>query len=176
MTQHWRASVLSDIRFAPIPKCASRSLKALGLLGEVGERHHAPIADFPKAERYRWHRVERDPDEWLQSWWQECRRSKDLFAVACGMRFADMRRDLSLLRDASGLRYVRSVSGVNAWVPPDFVTGFARYIETGRHFYDYCVDTITAGFACTPIPLHGLDSWLIERGLSPLHENGHADR
>ncbi len=24
-----------EIRFAPIPKCASRSLKALGLLGEL---------------------------------------------------------------------------------------------------------------------------------------------
>lgn len=154
-----------------MPKSASRSLKKLGLLGETGEAHHAPIRSYPLRERYHWHVVVRDQESWFRSWWRQCRRDKDLFAIACGMRFADMQADLARLNDSGAVRFIPATIGVNAWVPADVTQVLPAYIERGRTFYDYCFDVITAGIECTRVSLADLDAWLTDRGYMPLREN-----
>lgn len=157
------------IRFAAVPKCASRTLLQLGLLGELEGRHHTPVTDYPDWRRYQWHRVTRPAADWYASWWRECRDTGNLLGQAFGMSFEDMNADLAKLQELPLTAPRRP--GVNAWVPADFLAEYSGYLERGLGLYEYCIDTITDGVSCIEVPLDQLDAWLTARGYAPLHEN-----
>lgn len=157
------------IRFASIPKCASRSLKALGLLGELDGRAHTRIVDYPRWQQFQWHRVVRPREDWYAAWWRECRDTGNLLAEAFGMTFEDMHADLEKLQTLPLTAPRRP--GVNAWVPADFLAMYSGYLECGLGLYEFCIDTITDGVSCIEVPLDQLDAWLTARGYAPLHKN-----
>lgn len=156
-----------EIRFASIPKCASRSLEALGLLGESPGKAHSPITDYPDWVKYDWHLVMRPEKEWLDSWWTHCKKEKNPFAYWLGMTFENQERDLACFQSIPATPMVPCTE-INRWVPNDFSTSFPA---SGLSFYAYCVRTITAGIVCTSIKISDLDSWLIAYGYAPCHLN-----
>ncbi len=154
------------IRFASIPKCASRTLKANGLLGEV--EPHSLVTTYPDWERFEWYEVTRDYETWVLSWWAECKRAPDAFTVALGFQFQDVTSDLHILTNPPRISGLPKLEGVNAWVPSDFSKGFDRYFG---NLMGFCRSIITAGVPCIEIPIAGLDAWLSERGFVPAHLN-----
>lgn len=111
-------------RFAAIPKCASRSLLALGLLGEVDGRPHSLLKEYPNWDTYQWMVVDRKEDEWLTSWWLECKRTKNMFAHWAGFEYESLSKDLDKLNHLTGEAPVRI--GLNSWVTPDFPIQIGR--------------------------------------------------
>lgn len=155
-----------DPRFAALPKCASRSLAALGLLGEVEGRPHSKITEYPEWEKYEWFMVDRPAADWLRSWWLECDRTKNMLAHWAGFEFVDMWIDLPKLHTMTGKAPQRA--GLNGWVPDDFVPRFA---ESGKTLKEFCFAEITCGIPCQVVQLADLDQWLMERGYFPFHKN-----
>lgn len=159
--------------FASIPKCASRTLKKLGLLGELPGRTHTKITEYPEWQGYSWHRVVRDKTDWYESWWKECRDSGSLLAEAFGMTFQNMGADLQKLRKVPDVAPRRP--GVNGWVPEDFVHAYRKYLANGLGLYEYCQDVITDGVKCIEVPFEQLDDWLTSHGYTPCYENRDID-
>lgn len=172
-----------DIRFASIPKCASRTLKAAGLLGEVEGRFHRPIQQYPDWERYQWHIVTRDPYLWLAEWWQECRNhvyeASQIFGKPIavlrpeGMQFqlGSFHDDIQMLKDPHTLTSLPARAFVNAWLPEDAVARYAEALIAGKDFHQFCRDTITGGHPCVQVPIDDLDRFLADHGVKPTHEN-----
>lgn len=153
-------------RFAALPKCASRSLAAAGLLGEVDGQPHSKITDYPDWEKYEWFMVDRPSQDWLMSWWAECQRTNNLLAHWAGFEYMDMWADLRKLHAMTGEAPIRP--GLNGWVPPDFVP---RLAESGKTLKEFCFAEIMDGVECTVIQLSELDQWLAKRGYFPHHKN-----
>ncbi len=161
-----------EIRFASIPRCGSRSLKALGLLGELDGRCHTQITEYPDWESFRWMRVDRPAEEWYASWWAACRDMRSLLAHEWGFRYESMEVDLALLGTPDNLPAEAPQRwGLNQWVPADLRTRLRNYLDQGRDFKDLCIDTICDGVVCDVIPLAGLEEWLMMHGFTPRHEN-----
>lgn len=163
-----------NIRFASIPKCASRTLKAHGLLGEVEGRHHSRITEYPDWERYEWMVILRPAAAWYQSWWKETKRTPDAFAQAMDLRFQSLDEDLAALEHPPKGLTLPKMEGVHAWVPMDFCDDFPAFLKRGGGFMEYCYATITCGIACTPLHINDLDDWLSKQGLHPIHVNPSA--
>lgn len=164
-------------RFASIPRCASRTLQSLGLLGErpVRDRfgelkgvHHHPIRQYADWEKYRWMVVTRDPESWYRSWWETAKGEPDGFAAAVGLKFRSLEEDQEILHNASGYGIVPRCEGLHGWVPADFGTTFPA---SGLDFYEYCRSVIMDGVTCEPVRIEDLDAWLISQGLTPVHLN-----
>lgn len=156
------------IRFASIPKCASRTLKVQGLLGETDDFPHMPIQRFPNWDRFEWHVVVRDVAVWLASWWQEAKRAEDDFCQRMGMQFKSMRDDLAILENPPKIGRVPFVRGFNSWIPENFDEAYKPF---RGHFQAFCYSVITSGVRCVPVPIHDLDTWLEARGFKALHLN-----
>lgn len=166
-----------QIRFASMPKCASRSLKAAGVLGEDG-RFHQPITSFPGWGQCEWHIVTRDRDSWLKSWWEECKRHVEEMAemlAACrnrsGLQFSDFDSDMEALRDPRSLSALPARLFVNAWVPDDAEARYAECLAKGGDLYSFCREVITAGVVCKEVPIETLDEFLLTNGLTAHHMN-----
>jgi hypothetical protein len=158
-------------RFASIPKCASRTLKAHGLLGEVEGRHHSRLTEYPDRQTYEWMVILRPAADWYASWWQEAQRTPDTFTQAMGFRFRSLEEDLKALESPpEGIAFPQ-MEGLHAWIPPDFSEDYPRFIQSGMGFMEYCYSVITCGIPCTPLHLADLDSWLSAQGLQPIHVN-----
>lgn len=172
------------IRFASMPKCASRSLRAAGILGEV-DRFHQPITSYPNWQAFDWHIVTRSPQLWLSEWWDECfyhvgalarltGTPAELLRPANGLQFrlGSEADDLALL--ASNPMVLASLPArlfVNAWLPADAVARYAECLLAGQTFYDFCRRTITAGIPCTEVPIDDLSAYLADRGIALPHLN-----
>ncbi len=163
------------ILFASIPKSGSRSLKEIGMLGEVPGTCHSRIIEFPGYASYRWLAVYRDPEEWYDSFWRSCRRRPDAFTVAMGFEFKDRDADLARLSDPSVIRKLGKLPerlGLHAWVPDDFATAYADALDAGKSFKEYCFDYITSGVPCEVVKLPDLDSFQVSKGIAvPVHAN-----
>lgn len=153
-------------RFAALPKCASRSLAAIGLLGEVEGRQHTKITEYPEWEKYEWFMVDRPERDWLKSWWLECDRVKNMFTHWAGFEFVDLDADLQRLKSMTGRAPQRP--GPSSWVPDDFVP---RFLESGKTLKEFCFAEITSGVPCQVVQLVNLNRWLVERGYFPFHKN-----
>ena len=174
---------MKQIRFAPIPKCASRSLKTLGLLGEVEGRHHKPIQEYPDWQKYDWHLVRRDRGTWYAEWWDECAATVKAMAALCGQHVEELQvqglqfvtgsfhSDMQLLKNPESLKTLPARLFVNAWLPDNAVEKYAKALLDGKDFYDFCHDTITGSHICKEVPIDGLDAFLTEHGLTPIHAN-----
>lgn len=174
---------MKPIRFAPIPKCASRSLKSLGLLGEVEGRHHKPIQEYPNWQTFDWHLVRRDRGIWYAEWWDECSATLKAMASLYGRRVEELQpsglkfitgsfySDMQLLKNAESLKTLPAKLFVNAWLPDNYVEKYAKYLRDGKDFYDFCHDTITGGHKCKEVQIDSLDSFIREHGLNPVHTN-----
>ncbi len=168
-------------RFASIPKCGSRSLLALGLLGEVPGQYHSGVKAYPQWWKYKWFEVTRPDAEWYASWWNEQRKGVEyLSEMLCirkselrpeGMQFVDMAADLALLADPNTLASLPERMHVNAWLPDDCVAQYARALDQGKDFKTYCIETILCGMPTVQIPLSELDDFLSSHGYTPVHEN-----
>jgi hypothetical protein len=156
------------IRFAAIPKCASRTLKAHGLLGATNAEPHLRVTAFPFWERITWQMVVRDSASWLVSWWHEANRAEGDFCQRLGMRFHCMDEDLSLLKAPPRIDKVSKAPGFNSWIPENFR---AAYEPFGGDFHAFCIATITDGVKCIPVAIQDLDAWLIARGYEAAHIN-----
>lgn len=158
------------VRFASIPKCASRTLKSYGLLGEVDGKEHNSIKDYPRWSEYKWIAVVRPEADWYASWWNEAKRSHDIFEHWFGLRFNSLADDLNALRNPiipKGILLPR-MSGVHSWVPPDFCESFPK---SGLSFMEYCYSVIVADVHCQKLPISELDNWLSIHGFEPVHLN-----
>ena len=159
------------IRFAAIPKCASRSLKALGLLGELPGRCHTKITEYPDWEKYEWFAVDRPADDWYRSWWLECKRTRSMFADWLGFKYESVVDDMAKISMHPKMEAPRR-PGINAWIPEEFSMEFS---ESGKSFKKYCFDVITDGVPVEVIPLADLDAWLTARGFEPVHMNAQVE-
>jgi hypothetical protein len=162
-------------RFASIPRCASRTLKALGLLGEVDGRCHTRITEYPDWQKYEWMAVDRPAADWYASWWRACRDQRNLLAYEWGFRYESMEEDLAQLQHPEFLQSVPLRWGLNQWVPMDFLDVYPGYLARGLGLKELCFDTVTCGIPCNTVPLADLDSWLRARGYSPIHANASAE-
>lgn len=170
------------LRFAPVPKCASRTLKAIGILGEMDGAHHRPITQYPDWQGYDWHMVTRPKAEWYASWWIEMRSGAEYVADLLGktldevrpvgMKFKDMDADLALLSEAETLASLPERLFVNAWLPANCVAEYQTFLDNGQDLHDYCVATITASVPVKAVAMDELDAYLIQRGFVPQHING----
>ena len=158
---------MKPIRFAPIPKCASRSLKALGLLGEIEGRCHTKVTDYPDWQKYQWFAVDRPEAEWLESWWYQCQVENSMFAQWLGFTYEDMGKDLEKLLNPPTTESPRRPK-VNQWVLDNFTV---EYLASGLSFKDFCYSVITDGVPCERIQLADLDQWLTSKGFTTVHEN-----
>lgn len=165
----------SNIRFASIPKNATRSLKALGLLGEFEGRCHTKITDYPDWENYEWYAVDRPFEDWYRSWWAECHRMKSMFADWLGFTYASFEADIEKLENFESMDNVPIRWGINQWVPENFSEGYKAYLDNGFDFKKYCFDTITDGVPCKIVQLADLDEWLIAHGFETKHENSRVE-
>lgn len=156
------------IRFASIPKAASRTLKVQGLLGETDAAPHMRIREFPEWERYAWHVVMRDRASWLASWWHEAKKAPGPFSEAIGMKFEDIAADLARLESPPHVAGLPKGEGAYSWIPSDF---FAAYAPHGGDFHAFCYATIMDSVPCTPIPIESLSTWLTGNGFKPFHLN-----
>lgn len=156
---------LKMIRFAPIPKCASRTLKVHGLLGEADGREHSKVTEYPDWEKCEWYAIERDEWNWYPSYWHQAKQNPDSFTKAVGLKFESMANDLGVLRNPPEISFERP-KGVNNWIPINFNSAYAPF---KGDFYGFCRATILDGVQCIPIQIKNLDSWLIERSLHPFH-------
>ncbi len=156
------------IRFASIPKAASRTLQVFGLLGATTDRPHMPIREYPEWEKYDWHVIRRDSASWLASWWREAKRARAPFTEALGMRFENMAEDLAILDNPPVIPTLPPGEHLHAWIPANFSEAYAPY--HGR-FQDFCYATILDGVACKTIDIKDLDAWLIARDLPAHHVN-----
>lgn len=162
---------MKPIRFAPIPKCASRSLKALGLLGEIDGRCHTKVTDYPDWQNYQWFVVDRPESEWLESWWYQCRLENSMFAQWLGFTYEDIGKDLEKLLNPPTSEAPRRPK-VNQWVPENFTE---KYLVSGLRFKDFCYSVITDGVSCERIQITDLNNWLIGKGFTLIHENKRGD-
>jgi hypothetical protein len=180
---------MSEIRFASMPKCASRTLKELGLLGEVEGRHHSKVTEYPNWQDYDWHIVTRNRDDWLVAWWDECRVTVANM-VAClgkdrdvppdaGLKFetGSFQDDMKRLKTPGSIAFLPARLFVNAWLPSDAVEKYAEVLAAGGDFYTFCQNTIANGIRGKEIPLDELDDFLTARGYTPQHinERSHED-
>lgn len=161
---------MKEIRFASIPKCASRTLKALGLLGEIEGRCHTKITEYPEWEKYDWHFVCRGSD-WEESWWMECKRTKNMFADWLGFQYQNLNDDLALLDKTFPDTEVPRRPGLNAWIPEHFKKSYPAYVRQNFGLHEYCFDMITERIPCKRVDIGELDQWLKERGYDPIHMN-----
>jgi hypothetical protein len=169
---------MKEIKFASIPRCASRSLKGIGLLGET--YFHSTILEYPDWYLYDWHRVEVDPQEWLESWWQECRSHVEHLANVLGktvgeirpigMQFISMEDDLKNIT-TEVLKSMPAPIQVNAWLNAKVISKWDKYRSQGKPLYALCVDSITAGVACKVIKIANLNKFIVTQGLTPVHLN-----
>ena len=162
------------IRFAPIPKCASRSLKALGLLGEVEGLCHSKIKEYPDWEIYDWHYIVRNNDEWYKSWWLESKQSRTDFSKALGMTFENFESDMLRFNSFESIGDYPPCSGPDEWIPTDketFKEGMRHFVSLGLGFKEFCYSIIMDGVTCTPVNIENLDNWLIANGFKPVHKN-----
>lgn len=159
------------IRFASIPKCASKTLKVQGLSGATMERPHMPITDFPAWESYQWHMVERDRDSWLASWWWEAKRAEGDFCRLIGMEFRDMIRDLKCLENPPTLPNLPRYPGFNSWIPSNFSEAYKGF---NGDFHAFCISTITSGIECVKVKIENLSQWLIDHGYKPFTLNARS--
>ncbi len=157
----------NPIRFAALPKCASRSLKALGLLGELPGRCHTKITDYPEWERFQWFAVDRPEWDWYRSWWLECKRTHNMFADWLGFKYEDLWEDIARLSNLPTTRAPQR-PGLNAWVPDDFAE---RFPNSGMTLKEFCFSEIAAGVPVYLIMLADLDEWLTAHGIAPVHMN-----
>lgn len=174
---------MKEIRFASMPKCASRSLQAIGLLGEVEGRHHSPITAYPDWQDYDWYIITREPYMWLAQWWEECRATVCSLAQCLGKDPRELRHvglkfetgtfhdDSQLLKNPESLATLPARLFVNAWLPENAVNKYAKYLMEGKDFYDFCRETITDGVLCKEVWIDDLDKFLIDRGYTPQHLN-----
>jgi hypothetical protein len=159
------------IRFAAIPKCASRSLKALGLLGELEGRCHTKITEYPNWERFQWFAVDRPEWDWNRSWWLECKRTRSMFATWAGLQYQDLWEDMERLSRAPVTKAPQR-PGLNALVPDDFAE---RFPNSGTTLKEFCFAEITAGIPVEVVPLADLDAWLTTNGFEPVHMNAQVE-
>ena len=165
------------IKFASIPKCASRSLKEAGVLGEVS-RFHQPITEYPDYEKYQWHMVTRDADSWYKAWWDECRLQLEHTekvmgkpAIINGLQFTNFNADMRLLLNKQSIATLPCRLLVNAWIPLNAVEMYGEAMMRGLNFMEFCIETITQGVKCIEVPIEKLDSFLLANGYEPQHEN-----
>lgn len=167
------------IRFASIPKCASRSLKEAGVLGEVEGRFHKPITEYPDYQQYQWHIVTRDADSWYRSWWDECRLQLEHTAEVMGkpaqlegLQFKDFMLDMLRLKNKDSIETLPCKLLVNAWIPTENAEEkYADAMARGLNFRQFCIETIAAGVKCIEVPIDTLDHFLVQRGYTPQHKN-----
>jgi hypothetical protein len=167
------------IKFASIPKCASRSLKEAGVLGEVDGRFHKPITEYPDHQNYEWHMVTRSADDWYKAWWDECRLQLEHTEQVMGMpsslrglQFANFKSDMWLLKSKYSIATLPCRLLVNAWIPVDDpVEKYGDALARGLDFKQFCIETICAGVKCIEVPIEALDDFLLEHGYEPKHEN-----
>lgn len=155
-----------EIRFASIPKTASRSLKTLRLLGEM-QRPHCKVRDYPEWEKYKWYAVRRPTHQWLASWWYEAKKARAPITEALGMKFENMVKDLAILGNPPEIPPMKNVR-FHAWIPENFSEAYKPF--HGR-FHDFCYAQILDGVPCETIDLKDLNEWLCKRGYGAAHEN-----
>lgn len=159
-----------NIRFASIPKCASRSLKELGLLGEVDGRCHTKIIEYPDYQNYKWFAVDRPEDEWFKSWWYECRDSRSMFGQWLGFKYQNIEEDKDKLKSPP-LVGVPLRWGLNQWIKENFTEDF---LKSGLSLKEFCFNSIIGDVPCERININELDAWLINRGIDPVHKNARS--
>lgn len=165
---------MNQIRFAAIPKCASRTLSALGILGEVYGRCHTKVTEYPDYEIYQWHYIDRDNQEWYRSWWLEAKQAADSFSKALGMTFENFETDLLCFNNFESIGDYKHESGFNEWIPEnkeEFKAGLREFVSQGLGFKEYCYSVIMDGIDCIPVHINDLDSWLSANGFKPVHKN-----
>lgn len=150
------------IRFASIPKCGSRSLEKLGLLGELPGRCHTKIKDYPEWEKYDWYVVTRPYDEWIHSWWMQCKKANDLLAHTAGFEYNNLDEDLAKL---SKIEFWESRWGVNQWVPYNFGERYDGDMQK------LAKEVIIEDVNCKEVKLSDLDDFLSGLGFEVTHEN-----
>ena len=165
--------------FASIPKCASRSLKEAGILGEEEGRFHKPITEYPDYEKYQWYMVTRDDESWYKTWWDECRLQlehvEELLGnpvKLSGLQFTNFKSDMWQLGFKWSIAHLPCRLLVNAWIPLNNpVEKYGNALERGLDFKQFCIETITDGVNCIEVPIETLDSFLLEHGYTPQHKN-----
>lgn len=165
---------MKPIRFAPIPKCASRTLAALGLLGEVHGQCHTKVTEYPEYENYQWHYIERDNAEWYKSWWLQLKQSSNSFSKALGMTFENFEADMLCFNNFESIGDYTPDTGPDEWLPADkevFKAGMRQFVAQGKGFKEYCASVIMDGVDCIQVHINDLDSWLTENGFKPVHKN-----
>lgn len=156
-----------EIRFASIPKSASKTLKVQGLSGGTNERPHMPIRECPEWEKYDWHVVRRDTASWLESWWYEAKKARAPFTEALGMKFESIADDMAIF-DSPPVIPPMKCEHLHSWIPVNFSEAFKPF--HGR-FQDFCYATIMDNVPCKVVNIVNLDAWLVEHGFKPLHIN-----
>ncbi len=161
------------IRFASIPRCASRSLQSIGLLGEMNGKPHRPITEYPNWERYEWYAVTRDPLDWLRSWWSCGYANPDKKAGDFGMDYMDFSMDMEALHSNKAVWQVPR-GGIHGWIPDTFEKDWPFYLGRGLNFYDYCRMVIVGKIPAMEIPLSRLESFLSCKGYALPKMNGRS--
>ncbi len=156
------------VRFASIPKCASRTLNTLGLLGEVPGKDHSRIKEYPEWDKYHWVVITRPRLEWYLSWWHEAKATNDIFVRALKLKFMSLEEDLLIIKNPPKDLRLPNLSGVHAWVPSTYVVDFPN---SGLDWMDYCYSVIVEDVSHEKLNLSDLDKWLETNGYVPIHEN-----
>lgn len=167
------------IRFASIPKCASRSLAEAGVLGEIAGKYHRPIIEYPDYDQYEWFMVTRDSDSWYRAWWNECRlqleSTEDVMGKPVqldGLQFTNFKSDMWLLKNKWSIANLPCKLLVNAWIPVDNpIEKYGDAMDRGLDFRQFCIETITDGIPCIEVPIDELDTWLAKHGFEVHHKN-----
>lgn len=156
-----------EIRFASVPKAASRTMKFYGLLGATNERPHMPTREYPDWKKYDWHVVRRPTAEWLESWWWEAKKARAPFTEALGMKFESIADDMAIFGNPPTIPPMKG-EHLHAWIPENFSEAFKPF--HGR-FQDFCYSTIMDNVPCKVVNIGSLDTWLVGHGYKALHVN-----
>lgn len=161
------------IRFASIPRCATRSLQSLGILGEVEGKPHRPITEYPDWRGYQWCAVFREREDWLRSWWGCSYPNPGRKPGDFGMGYEDYDADMRMLHSEAAFAQVPR-GGIHGWIPDDFADGYRRYLECGLGMCEYCRDTILDGVPVLWVPLGLLNEFLKDMHYPDVKMNGRA--
>lgn len=159
---------MKPVKFASIPRCASRSLLQMGILGETGGRYHTRIVDYPSFQEYDWHAVIRPEREWFSSWWSVQKKLNYRGHHEFNLRLENEADDYNRLHDLPLLRMPRR-KGINAWMPENFIEDWEACRQAGTTFFGYCVGIICGTVPVKFVELSALNEWARAHGIQPVH-------